>query len=291
MDFINNFLYNQADEGKSLYDLMGTIGFWLMLATVLFYLTIQQVRTWPKWLNTLKGLLFAVVTYYFMFPAQHFMMWYRHGFDPAQFTNNVANIALGYTLLPLLAFLLAKTFNTSTGYAGDIVALTAFSYHVAGRSGCLFTGCCYGFPCDWGWYSHQASDDAVHNAINNNLPMPGEDAAYTMFPTSLVESLFTLAILIFVMVRICRKNYVPDGKNLPYFLFFYGICRFFSELTRESTQYDVGWLFWRFSDIHIHMLIMALVGGFLLYAINKKEKAAATVVTEQPLPSLQGQRR
>lgn len=287
MDFINNFLRNQADEGVYLYGLMGTIGFALMLAVVIFYLTIQQVRTWPKWLDTLKGLLFAVVTYYFTFPAQHFVVWYRHGFDPAQFTNNVANIALGYMLLPLLAFLLAKTFNTSFGYAGDIVALTAFTYHVAGRSGCLFTGCCYGFPCDWGWYSHDATNKAVHDAINNNTPLPEADFAYYQFPTALVESLFTLAILIFVIVRISRKNYVPDGKNLPYFLFFYGICRFFSEITRESTKET--WFLWRFSDVHIHMLIMATVGFLMLYYLYKKEKAAA-IPAEEPLSTLKGHR-
>ena len=284
MDFINNFLQNQADEGVFLYNLMGTIGHVLLVAAVIFYL----VRMRPKFLDLLKGLLFAFIAYEFMFPAQFFAVWYRNGFDPSQFYSHPANIALGYTLLPLLAWLMAKTFNTSTGYAGDIVGLTAFSFHVAGRSGCLFTGCCYGFACDWGWYSHSAIDDAVHNAINNDLALPGADYVYKQFPTSLVESLFTLAIVIFVIVRICRKNYVPDGKNLPYFLFFYGICRFFSELTRESTKET--WFLWRFSDVHVHMLIMALVGGFMLYYITKKEKMANQPVGPT-LPELKGQRR
>lgn len=289
MDFINDFLRSQPDEGVSNYNLMGSIGFYLMIAVVLFYLVLHQVRTWPKWLDTLKGALFAVVTYYFMFPAQFFMVWYRSGFDPAQFYTQPANIALGYTLLPLLAWLLAKTFNTSVGYAGDIVALTAFTYHVTGRSGCLFTGCCYGFPCDWGWYSFAAGDDAVHHAINNNLPLPDADAVYKMFPTSLVESLFTLAILVFIILRICRKNYVPDGKNLPYSLLIYGVCRFFSELTRESTK--ESWFLWRFSDVHIHMLLMALVGGLMLYYIIRKSKNAAEEVGETPLTTTKGQRR
>ena len=102
-----------------------------------------------------------------------------------------------------------------------------------------------------------------------------------------MESLFTLAILVFLIVRICRKNYTPDGKNLPYFLLFYGTCRFFSEITRESTRDE--WLFWRISDIHFHMVLMAVVGGLMLWFIAKKERAAA--VGEGPsLPVLKGKR-
>lgn len=288
MDAINNFLRNQADEGAGLYALMGTIGTVLMLLLVIFYLALHQKRNGPKWLGTLKGLLFAAVTYYFMFPAQFFVVWYRSGFDFSQFSNQTANIAMGYTLLPLLAFLLAKTFNTSFGYAGDVAALTAFGFHVSGRSGCLFTGCCYGFRCDWGLYSHSGTDDLVHNAINSDQPLPGADAAYYQFPTALVESLFTLAIVVFILVRICRKGYVPDGKNLPYCLFFYGVCRFFSELTRQSTADE--WFFWRFSDIHVHMAVMAAVGFSILYYLRKKEKAAVAPAGES-LPALSGQRK
>lgn len=156
-----------------------------------------------------------------------------------------------FTLLPLLAWLCAKVFNTSVGFAGDVTALSLLGFHVFGRSGCIFTGCCYGFPCEWGLYSR-------HTRANQ-------------FPVCWVESLFTLAILVFVLVRIFRKNYTPDGKNLPWFLLLYGVCRFFSEMTRESAKADR--LFWRISDIHIHMLVMAAVGGFLLWRIAKKQRA------------------
>ena len=175
---------------------------------------------------------------------------------------------MAFTALPLVAWLCAKTFNTSFGFAGDIISLALLGFHTFGRSGCMFSGCCYGFPCEWGVYSR-------HTGTNQ-------------FPTVWVESLFTLAILVFIIIRICRKNYVPDGKNLPYFLFFYGICRFLSETTRESTKEH--WIFWRFSDIHIHMLLMAAVGGLLLWYIHKKERAAE-VGEEASLPTLTGQRK
>lgn len=264
MDFINDFLRSQPKGGIPNYNLMGTIAIVVMMVVVLFYL----VRMKPNWITFIKGVVIAAITFCFAPYAQYFVVWYRVGFDPARYTAQAANLALGFTLLPLVAWLCAKTFNTSVGFSGDIVALTMLGYHVIGRSGCIFGGCCYGFPCDWGWYS--------------------TDTGANQFPVSFVESLFTLAILIFIIVRICHKGYVPDGKNLAYFLLLYGACRFFTEMTRESTKDQ--WLFWRISDIHIHMLIMALVGGWLLYAIIRKEKAAVADAAEPILPELKGQR-
>ncbi len=264
MGFINEFLRSQPAEGIPNYNLMGTVGQVLMIAVVIFYL----MRMKAKFLDALKGVVIAAAAYYFCTYAHWFLQWYKVDFDPNRYFNSTANLALAFTLLPLLVWLCAKTFNTSNGFAGDVSALAVLGFHVAGRSGCVFGGCCYGFPCDWGWYS--------------------TDTKANQFPTAFVESLFTLAILVFIIVRICRKGYVPDGKNLPYFLLFYGVCRFFSEMTRESTRED--WLFWRISDIHFHMVAMAAVGGLLLWRIIKKERAAA-VGEEAPLPTLKGRRK
>ena len=264
MQAINDFLRSlSSDAGTALYNNTGIVCYVAMVAVVIFYL----VRMKVKWLDALKGLAIAAIAYWFCGYAQHFVTWYRVGFALDNYFRT-ANIALAFTLLPLVAWLCAKTFNTSVGFAGDVTALTLLSMHVPGRSGCTFTGCCYGFPCDWGVYSRQTGEN--------------------QFPVVWVESLFTLAILVFIIVRICRKGYTPDGKNLPYFLLLYGVCRFFSEMTRESTHED--WLFWRISDIHIHMLVMAAVGGLLLWRVHKKESAAA--VGEEPsLPALKGIRK
>ena len=283
MNFINDFLRTQEDKGAFAYFLMGTLGGVLVVALVLFYL----IRMKPNWVNALKGLAIAAITFFFNPNAQRFMVWYRQFFDRYG-TAEVGNLALAFTLLPLLAWLCAKTFNTSVGFAGDVVVLTALGAHVLGRSGCLFTGCCYGFPCQWGWYSHEALSDAVHTAINEGRDPIGMNTPTNYFPTALVESLFTLAILVFILYRICRKNYEPDGKNLPYFLLFYGVCRFFSEMTRESTR-DT-WLFWRISDVHIHMLVMAAIGGLMLWWMERKDRASE--VGETPsLPTLKGNRK
>lgn len=257
MQWINDFIRSQADSRLANYGLMGTIGQCVMVLVVLFYL----IRMKAKWLEWLKAVAIGFIAFAFCIYAQHFFTWYRSGYALDSY-EQVSNIAVAFTALPLVAWLCAKTFNTSVAFAGDITALTLLGFHTFGRSGCIFTGCCYGFPCEWGVYS-------LHTDANQ-------------FPVVLVESLFTLAILIFIIVRICGKGYVPDGKNLPYFLLFYGVCRFFSEIARESTSST--WLFWRISDIHIHMLLMTVVGGILLWFALKKERAAE-VGKESALPT------
>ena len=263
MQFINDFIRSQPDAGLSNYGLMGTIGQGVMILAVVLYF----VRIKTKWLDAAKGVAIGFIAFEFCVYAQHFFTWYRSGFALDSY-EQVSNIAVAFTALPLVAWLCAKTFNTSVAFAGDVVALALLGFHTFGRSGCVFSGCCYGFACDWGVYS-------FHTDANQ-------------FPVCFVESLFTLAIFVFVIVRICRKGYTPDGKNLPYFLLLYGVCRFFSETTRESNR-DY-WLIWRISDVHIHMAVMAAIGGFLLWRMAKKERAAEAGETPA-LPRLKGERK
>ena len=263
MEFINEFLRANSEKGSEYYGLVGTCGQIMAVTAVVFYL----IRMKSKWLEWIKGVVMALIVFFFCVNAYNFLTWYHSGFALDAY-EQVSNLAISFTLLPLVAWLCAKAFNTSVGFAGDIAALCMLAHHTLGRSGCVFGGCCYGFPCEWGIYSRYTQAN--------------------QFPVCIVESLFTLGILVFILVRVCRKGYTPDGKNLPYFLLLYGTCRFFSEFTREST-YDF-WIFWRFSDVHIHMLVMAAVGGFLLWRIAKKERAAAAG-EEKSLPVLHGERK
>ena len=263
MEFINEFLRAQGDSATANYGLMGTFGQIMAVSAVVFYL----IRMKSKWLEWIKGLAMALIFFFFCVNAYNFLTWYRSGFALDSYVQ-VSNLAISFTLLPLVAWLCAKAFNTSVGFAGDIAALCMLAHHMLGRSGCVFGGCCYGFPCEWGIYSRQTGAN--------------------QFPVCIVESLFTLGILVFILIRVCRKGYTPDGKNLPCFLLLYGTCRFFSEFTRESTR--PFWIFWRFSDVHIHMLAMAAVGGFLLWRIAKKQRTAEGEETCS-LPTLSGQRK
>ena len=119
MNFINDYLRSlSSDAGTALYNNTGIVCCVAMVAVVIFYL--MRMKTKP--LDSLKGLAIAALAYWFCGYAQHFVTWYRVGFALDNYSRT-ANIALAFTLLPLVAWLCAKTFNTSVGFAGDVTAL------------------------------------------------------------------------------------------------------------------------------------------------------------------------
>ena len=153
----------------------------------------------------------------------------------------------------------------------------------------IFIVVCYGIDCSWGIYSHYADGNT--------------------FPVCWVESLLSLGILIFLVVRMLRRGRLPesdkvrpqwmqwyyrkrraldDGKALPYMLLFYGAGRFFTEFLRYHPEEDI--LFGFLPEFSVHALLMATVGGLLLYW-NVQRTKVADREEEDLLPTLSAQRR
>ncbi|MBQ5615828.1 MAG: prolipoprotein diacylglyceryl transferase, partial [Peptococcaceae bacterium] len=145
------------------------------------------------------------------------------------------NLCVGFVYLPLFALLLGAVFDLPYGHTADLLAVSITAFHVLGRLGCLFTGCCYGYPCSWGLWSIQAES--------------------YRFPVVPVEGAFTLAILVFLLIRVGRRGYTPDGRALPWMLAIYGLCRFGSEFLRDNEKLFLG-----LSNISLHALFMMAVG-------------------------------
>lgn len=282
MELLNTWLreIQHNGQGIELYNLTGTVCTVLMFLSVLLY-------TWRQRLNPFKGIVIGCLVNLFLGYAQHLMTWYRRDFGLDAYFGT-ANIGYAFTLLPLFCWLCDVTFNTPKGTSGELAAITTLAWHVVGRSGCTFSGCCHGIPCEWGIYSHYAKGNT--------------------FPVCWVESLLSLGILVFLLVRMFRRGRMPEGKQsrfrlvnwyyrnrrmpddgsaLPYMLLFYGIGRFFTEFLRYHTEEDI--LFGFLPEFSIHALLMVLVGGLLLYRKVKKEKAAS--VEEPSLPELRATRR
>ena len=285
MEAFNNWLReiqttNSGDVARGLYGTTGTVCVILLILSAVLYI-------WRQRLNPLKGLVIGFLVYYFLGYAQHLVTWYRRDFALDNYIGT-ANIGYGFILLPLFCWLCDKTFNTPDGTSGELAAITTLAWHVAGRSGCTFTGCCYGIDCSWGIYSRYPDGNT--------------------FPVCWLESLLTLGILIFLVVRLLRRGYAPEGKKsryrivnwfyskrrqqdngraLPWMLLLYGGGRFFTEFLRHHDTDDV--LFGFVPSLSLVALLMAAVGGILLYYSFKKEKALA--VEGETLPVLNGQRK
>ena len=161
----------------------------------------------------------------------------------AGFQDKGSNLAVAFVYLLPVSWLLAKLFRMRWQVVSEMITFGILAFHIPGRSGCIFTGCCYGYPCEWGLYS-LVTDQKV-------------------FPIVFVESLMTLGILIFLLIRARGKSYVPDGRTLPWMLFLYGVGRFITEFFRDNEKIFIGC-----SDIALHALFMAVVGVGALFCLD-----------------------
>ena len=264
MDAFNNWLneIQHNGQGLELYNRTGTVCLILLILGTLLCI-------WWQKLNPIKGIVISYLAYTFLGYAQHLMTWFQRDFEWNAYIGT-ANIGMGFILLPLICWLGAITFNVNKDMVGELVAVSNLAWHWVGRSGCTFSGCCYGIPCAWGIYSHYPDGNT--------------------FPVCWVESLGTLAILIFLLVRLFRRQRgtSDNDRALPYTLLFYGAMRMVTEFLRYHASDSVWFGF--LPQTFVLALIMALVGGYLLYASISKEKAAAASA-EPELPELSGQRR
>ena len=284
MELFNHWLaeIQHSGQGMELYNATGSVCTVLMCAAIFLYI-------WRQRLNPFIGLFIGWLVRFFLVYAQHLMTWYRRGFNPERY-EGTANIGYAFTLLPLLCWLCDIALNIPKGTSGELAAVSTLAWHFVGRSGCTFAGCCHGILCEWGIYSHYVDANT--------------------FPVCWLESLLSLAILIFLLVRMFRRGYWPyeskgrsrvmerylqkrrlpdDGRALPYMLLFYGAGCFFTEFLRYHPEEDI--LFGFLPEFSVHALLMALVGGWLLYRIVRKERAVAAAAAEPSLPELSGQRR
>lgn len=236
MDVINSIILKQLEQGTHMdaYYMAGTVGQILMWLLVLWY-------TWRMRLHLLKAIPVAYIGFWFTTNWNGVLLALLSGF-----TDLVSvNLAVAFVYLLPLAWLMAKLFRLRWQTVSELYALEILGFHLAGRSGCLFPGCCYGYPCEWGVYSDLAQG--------------------YVFPVALLESLMTLGILVFLLVRVCRKGYEPDGKTMPWMLLLYGVGRFFTEFLRDNEKIALSC-----SDIAFHALFMAVVGFVTLLWLAKR---------------------
>ena len=256
MDLLNQWILSQSDDGTALYNLTGTLSLVPMVLVTLWYL-------WRHKVHPLKGIAIGALGYYMTIYIHNLVMWMMEGFRPGAYGTE-ANLCVAFVYLPLVALLLGGVFRLPWRQVSEQLALSITALHVLGRVGCIFTGCCYGYPCDGGLWSLQTLDNR--------------------FPVVLVEGAFTLAILVFLLIRVGRRGYTPDGRTLPWMLAIYGLCRFGSEFLRDNEKLFLG-----LSNISLHALFMMAVGiGMLLWTARKTAVAADH---EPPLPTVKGRRK
>ena len=175
--------------------------------------------------------LCVVCTYIVGYAFMYFQCWVESGFRV--FGGN--NIVRTFIWIPLLAWPFAKLFKIDWKLSTVIIAPMLCIIHGISHFGCIFAGCCYGYPWEYGIYNH---------VFDTNL-----------FPIQIIEALVAIAIVIMTIVWTHNHNYDRNCKAYPLMLILFGSTRFILEFFRDNTK-----LFWGLSDLAIHAFVMFVVG-------------------------------
>ena len=178
-----------------------------------------------------------------------------HGSNPGFWTlANWANMMPGFGVFygGLVGAVLAATLyirkrKLAFGEVADILIPAGVLFHVFGRIGCFFAGCCHGFAAHWGV------------ALRGGVPL---------VPVQLFESSFNLLLL--TMMLTLRPERKRKGILMPLYLIAYSLGRFGLEFLRGDM--NRGAAFGVSTSQWISLAILP-VGLFMLWNVLSENSA------------------
>ena len=141
----------------------------------------------------------------------------------------------------------------------DVFAVTAPFFHIFGRVGCFFAGCCYGVESEFGIITY-----------NNTSPT---HYGVSRFPVALLEAFVNL--LIFVLLLYLFKRNKLGGKLIFVYLLVYAPARFVLEFFRGDNIR--GFVFGLSTSQFISILIIAFVCVYSLVLYFKKKSKSKSL--------------
>lgn len=236
-DFINTFIIFASRTGlaQKLYDVFFVLGFVSVLLVIVFYG--GKIN-----LSLKKSVLTVLIVYPLAVALMFFLYWADSGFK--NFGGN--NIVRVFVYIPLIAYPVAKLLKEDWKTLCDLLAFGPIAVHGISHFGCVFVGCCHGYPVSWGIYN-----PAVHDYL---------------FPIQPIEALAATAIIITLLIRAKKNNYVPSAETYPLMLVMFGYSRFIFEFFRDNEKIFLGC-----SGLSFHALFMAVVGTVALNVIKNKK--------------------
>lgn len=149
--------------------------------------------------------------------------------------------------MPVPVWILTSLFKDSFWDLADLVAPLLAIYHGVTHIGCIFAGCCQGYPAAWGLFSNTVG--AV---------------CFPIQPIEAVSSIVVGIILIYM-----SQNERWQGLLYPWYLLLYGATRFIWEFFRDNEKIWFG-----ISGLAFHALAAAIIGlaALLVIAFFKKRR-------------------
>ncbi|MBQ8622109.1 MAG: prolipoprotein diacylglyceryl transferase [Oscillospiraceae bacterium] len=145
------------------------------------------------------------------------------------------------TFLPVPIFLLTLVLKDSFWKVSDFLAPLVAVFHGLTHIGCIFPGCCHGYPAQWGLYSNSAGT--------------------VCFPTQPIEAVSSL--LVAAVLLVMQKKEIQQGKLYAWYLVLFGGTRFLWEFLRDNEK-----IWGNISELAFHALAAMVVGLAALAAMK-----------------------
>lgn len=216
------------------------------LAVFLFVVWYGRKIGLPGW----KSVVTVLIVYPVIYGWMYVMYWIESGFQ--NFGGN--NIVRVFVYVPLVGLPVAKLLKVEWKKMLSLLAFAPLVVHGVSHFGCVFVGCCEGYPETWGLY----------NVIRDEY----------VFPNQPMEAIVAILIIVYLLYRAKRKRYIPDGIEFPIMLAWFGSTRFLFEFLRNNEKILLGC-----SDLSFHALFMCVVGVVWIIAAKWKKAVAKTAVT------------
>lgn len=195
-----------------------------------------------------KAFLVTVLSYALIFGWAFILAWVESLFTDWGHHNAVRV----YIWMPALLFVLSKPMKIDWAKLCDFIAPSACIVYGIARLGCLFPGCCYGIPVEWGqWGIYSQAAQGI------------------VFPVQFCEAVTALALAVFAMYMNRKKKFVADSKTYFIMLIPYGLSRFIWEFFADNEK-----VFLNISSLALHALLMSVVGASMLIILHYKEARA-----------------
>ncbi len=194
-------------------------------------------------ISRLRTILIALIVYPLTYLWMLIQFWIESGFE----VFGGQNIVRSFIYIPVFCLLAARVLKYDRSLICDFVAPSPCVVQCVSHLGCVFAGCCHGYP-------------AAHGIYNPKL-------LSTVFPSQPLESLVALLIVLVLVYRTHRQNWQVDGRSFPIMLVLFGSTRFLLEFLRDNDK-----VLWGCSALSFHALLMCAVGLVWLAVLALREK-------------------
>lgn len=223
-----------AGFSDELYYFFHVIGY---LCVLFFNIWFGKKYNMKPWQSIITTFIVYSITYIWIYVQ----FWIESGFT--NWGGN--NMVRGYVYIPLIGLLACKILKIKWKTMCDFMAPCVCIAFGVSHFGCIFAGCCSGYPSSWGIYN------------------PGSERI--LFPIQLFEATAALLIVYIIVCRAKGKKFLSDGKSFPLLLTLYGFSRFLFEFGRNNRKIFLGC-----SSLSFHALFMGLVGVAMIIYLNKR---------------------